>query len=104
MKASALKMSIVFLLLQELAGCVSTVDVSSMLNQSIGESIDVFRGGKPAEVRSGESALDEYLYGSNKTGCRVALIVDKHTKIIQGWRYLSDPGLCRVRNEFGHAW
>jgi len=103
-KGSVLKLSITFLLLQELAGCVSTVDMQSMLNQSIGESITVFRGGKPTEVRSDEPTVDEYLYDSIQTGCRVALTVDKQTKIIKSWRYLSDPELCRVRSEFGHAW
>ena len=104
MRGFSLKLSIAALLLQGLIGCVSTVDVQALLNQSIGESIAVFRGGQPTEVRSVGPAVDEYLYDSNQTGCRVALTVDKQTKIIKGWRYLSDPELCRVKHEFGHPW
>ena len=104
MRELALMLSIAALLLQGLTACVSTVDVQSLLDQSVGESIAVFRGGKPTAVRSVGSAVDEYLYDSDQTGCRIALIVDKQTKIIKGWRYLSDPDLCRVKHEFGHPW
>ena len=104
MRGFTLKLSIAALLLQGLTGCVSTVDVQSLLDQSVGQSIAVFRGGKPTAVRSIDPAVDEYLYDSNQTGCRVALTVDKQTKIIKGWRYLSDPELCREKHEFGHPW
>ncbi|MGB5438790.1 MAG: hypothetical protein WBN57_07780 [Gammaproteobacteria bacterium] len=102
MNGIALKLLITSFLV--LAGCVSSVDIRSMLDQSVGESITVFRGGKPIEVRSHGPTVDDYLYESDQTGCKVALTVDKQTKIVKSWHYLGDPELCRKRHVFGHPW
>jgi hypothetical protein len=53
----------------------------------------------PHDVNALEDGRKEYVF-KEKSGCRWAFIVNKDG-IVESWKYLSDPALCRRRYGLG---
>lgn len=82
-----------------LVGCVF-VDERKMFemykNEAVGKVIDREHfPPRPDWVENVGSGRVEYVFRSkSKTGCIYAVEIDEKTRVILGWRYLSEPSLC----------
>jgi hypothetical protein len=60
----------------------------------------------PSEILPCNETQDKYIYESNNGKCKWAYYVDKETKIIEKWEYMSSPNECSVGVDWfgGNPW
>jgi len=81
-----------------LVGCISfnakrTLFINTR-NYDIGRKIDVVPVPDPIEIKAISVDHEIYVFQYVNTGCRWCYIVDKSTKEIISWEYLSNSDLC----------
>ena len=83
--------------------CILTFTCSSCAtNSNFVEVRDMYVGSKvswdpkaPPKISSHNSTQDEYLFES-ENGCQWVYYVNKETKIIESWAYVSSPDKCTL--------
>lgn len=79
-----------------LAGCVFVDHKKSFeiyKNKAIGSIVDHTGFYKPHWIERVGSDRIEHRY-KDYSGCSYAIEIDEKTRVILGWRYLSEPSLC----------
>lgn len=87
------------------AGCSVNAKESvfvSERNYDVGRSVDLIYV-KPSKVLSYSVAQDKYFFEWDN-GCKFTYYVNKSTKKVESWEYISSPEKCTLGFAWGSPW
>ena len=87
-----------FILLFTFFGCATNSHFIEYRNYDVGRKVDESFTPPPKMKLSYNATQDEYLYELD--GCRWVYYVNKETKIIESWAYISSSDKCTL----GYNW
>ena len=79
-------------------GCATNALFVQYRDYDVGRNVDLSYD-KPSKVISYNLNQDKYLY-ETENGCQWVYYVNKETKIIESWEYVSSPDKCTL----GYNW
>ncbi len=80
------------------SSCAANSNFVEVRNMYVGRKVS-WDPKMPPKISSHNSTQDEYLFES-KDGCQWVYYVNKETKIIESWAYVSSPDKCTL----GYNW
>ena len=80
-------------------GCATNAAFVEYRNYDVGRSIEVSLVPPPIKISSHNETQDKYLF-QTEDGCQWVYYVNKETKIVESWKYISSPDKCSL----GTAW
>lgn len=88
-----------FILALMFCGCATNARFVEYRNYDVGHSVDLSWVPKPSKISSYNQDQDKYLFEWNN-GCKFVYYVDKKTKNVESWEYVSPPDKCSL----GYNW
>lgn len=88
-----------FILVLIFSGCATYANFVNERNYDVGRSVDLSYA-RPLKVISHNQNQDKYLF-EWKDGCKWAYYVNKETKIVESWEFISFPDKC---SSGGYYW
>ena len=83
-----------FILTFIFSGCATNANFVEVRDMYVGSKVN-WSPSMPPKISSHNSTQDEYLFESNDS-CQWVYYVNKETKIIEGWAYVSSPDRCTL--------
>ena len=80
------------------SGCATNANFAEVRNMYVGRKVNWPSDVSPI-ITSHNLTQDEYLF-ETKDGCQWVYYVNKETKIIESWAYVSSPNKCTL----GYNW
>jgi uncharacterized protein YxeA len=72
-------------------------------NYDVGRSVDRSYAMPPAKISSYNEKQDKYLF-EGKDGCQWVYYVNKETKVVESWEYVSSPDKCSLGIGWFNPW
>jgi len=91
-----------FILVLILCGCASRSYFVRYRNYDVGRSVDLSYD-TPSKIIPYNEEQDKYIYEC-KNGCKFAYYVNKKTKIVESWEYISSPDKCSLGLNWVGPW
>ena len=88
-----------FILALIFCGCATNARFVEYRNYDVGRSVDLSWVPKPSRISLHNQDQDEYLFELG-SGCKFVYYVNKKTKNVESWEYISSPNKCSL----GYNW
>lgn len=99
-----MKKGLFVILIFSLLGCASTKMFVEERNYDVGRKVDFAYLADPIEITSYDEKLDKHLYSWDNSKCKFYYLVDKETKIVESWHYISEVKNCMLGFDWFGPW
>ncbi len=97
------KIKYLFLITIFISGCATASIFKDLRNYDIGRSVDLAYLPPPYKIIPYSVNEDKYLYKDNGK-CEFYYVVNKKTKIVESWDYISSPDKCKTGLNWLGTW
>lgn len=91
-----------FILTFIFCGCATITNFVTERDYDVGRSVDLIYD-KPSKIVPYNQTQDKYLFECNN-GCKFAYYVNKETKVVESWEYISSSDKCSLGQKLFGPW